>query len=195
MTKIIVDEKKRVVTAIIRNAHHTVVGHAYCRKGDEFSYEKGRDLALARAKANMNRANINYYKKMMNAHLGQAEAFRLMMVSAQAKQVIFDDAKKQVYDCLSGTQQMNSVKKESIPTPVAHQVHVVQGDNVIDALLGTLAAVEDSRRLVRDVREGVQELARKTHERKNKKNRHYDEKIDRVRSEVKGRNRGAHRHR
>ena len=46
MTKIIVDEKKRVVTAIIRNAHYTVVGHAYCRKGDEFSCEKGGILLL-----------------------------------------------------------------------------------------------------------------------------------------------------
>lgn len=195
MTKIIVDEKKRVVTVILRNAHHTVVGHAYCRKGDEFSYEKGRELALARAKANMNRANINYYKKMMNAHLGQAESFRLMMVGAQAKQVVFDDAKKQVYERLSGTHQRNRVEKKIDPTSVAHQVHVVQGDNVIDALLGTLTAIEDTRRLTRDVRGGVQELVRKTRGGKNKKNCHYDENVGRVRSEVKGRNRGAHRHR
>lgn len=195
MTKIIVDEKKRVVTAIIRNAHHTVVGHAYCRKNDEFSYEKGRDLALARAKANMNRANINYYKKMMNAHLGQAESFRLMMVGAQAKQVVFDDVKKQVYDRLSGTHQSNRVEKKTDSTPVAHQVHVVQGDNGIDALLGTLTAIEDTRRLTRDVRGGVQELIRKTCGGKNKKNCHHDENVGRVRSEVKGRNRGAHRHR
>ena len=195
MTKIIVDEKKRVVTAIIRNAHHTVVGHAYCRKSDEFSYEKGRDLALARAKANMNRANINYYKKMMNAHLGQAESFRLMMVGAQAKQVVFDDVKNQVYDRLSGTHQSNRVEKKTDSAPVAHQVHVVQGDNVIDALLGTLTAIEDTRRLTRDVSEGVQKLARKTREGKNKKHWRCDENVGRVRSDVKGPNRGAHRHR
>ena len=193
MTKIIVDEKKRVVTAIIRNAHHTVVGHAYCRKGDEFSYEKGRDLALARA--NMNRANINYYKKMMNAHLGQAEAFRLMMVSAQAKQVVFDDVKKQVYDRLSGTHQSNRAEKKTDPAPVAHQVHVVQGDNVIDALLGTLSAIEDTRRLSRDMSEGVQELARKAREGKDKKNRRCDEMVGRVRAEVKHRKRSGHRSR
>lgn len=194
MTKIIVDEKKRVVTAIIRNAHHTVVGHAYCRNGDEFSYEKGRDLAFARAKANMNRANINYYKKMMNAHLGQAEAFRLMMVSAQAKQVVFDDVKKQVYDRLSGTHQSNHAKKKTDPAPVAHQVHVVQGDNVIDALLGTLTVIEDTRRLTRDMSEGVQELARKTRD-GNKKNRRCGEMVGQSRAEVKGRKRNGHRHR
>ena len=194
MTKIIVDEKKRVVTAIIRNAHHTVVGNADCRNGDEFSYEKGRDLALARAKANMNRANINYYKKMMNAHLGQAEAFRLMMVSAQAKQVVFDDVKKQVYDRLSCTHQSNHAKKKTDPAPVAHQVHVVQGDNVIDALLGTLTAIEDTRRLTRDMSEGVQELARKTRD-GNKKNRRCGEMVGQSRAEVKGRKRNGHRHR
>lgn len=194
MTKIIVDEKKRVVTAIIRNAHHTVVGHAYCRKGDEFSYEKGRDLALARAKVNMNRANINYYKKMMNAHLGQAESFRLMMVSAQAKQVVFDDVKKQVYDRLSGTHQSNRAEKKTASAPVAHQVHVVQGDNVIDALLGTLTAIEDTRRLTRDMSEGVQELARKTRD-GNKKNRRCAEMVGRVSAEVKHQKRSGHRRR
>ena len=65
---------------------------------------------------------------------------------------------------------------------------------MIDALLGTLTAIEDTRRLTRDMSEGVQELARKTRD-GNKKNRRCGEMVGQSRAEVKGRKRNGHRHR
>lgn len=203
MTKIIVDEKKRVVTAIIRNAHHTVVGHAYCRKGDEFSYEKGRDLALVRAKARMNRANIVYYRKMMNSHLKQAEKFSQMMIQAEATQVLLDDAERQVYERLSNVHQENKKKPvqkshacDCTPAHNSEKTHgsknkplmeakvfVDRVDQVLDAILGSVVSGDVAA-----------EMARECKKQRHEKNAH---RHDYGRPDVRPvkLNRGAQRHR
>lgn len=134
MTKIIVDEAKGVVTAIIRNSRTKVMCHAYCRKGDAFSFKKGKELALARATARMNRANLNYYRKMMKSHLARAEFFRQMMLCAEAKQTILDDEERCVYGKLSSGGR-DSFLFENMPPSSEKDVHSF-GDFLLDAVLG-----------------------------------------------------------
>ena len=203
LTKIFADKNKRTVTAIVRNSRQTVVSTAYCSPTDEFSVEKGRVLALARAKARMNRANIVYYRKMMNSHLKQAEKFSQMMLQAEATQVLLDDAERQVYERLSNVHQENKkkpVQKSNAcgctPAHNSEKAHgnknkplmeakVVVGrvDQVLDAILGSVISGDVAA-----------EMARKCKKQRHEKNarRHdYD------RSDVKPvkHNRGAQRHR
>lgn len=203
LTKIFADKNKRTVTAIVRNSRQTVVSTAYCSPTDEFSVEKGRGLALARAKARMNRANIVYYRKMMNSHLKQAEKFSQMMLQAEAKQILLDDAERQVYERLSNVHQENKKKPVQkshacgcTPTHNSEKVHgnknkpimeakVVVGhvDQVLDAILGSVISGDIAAEMARECKKHRHEKNAQCHD-------HYHPDVRSVKHP-----RGAQRHR
>lgn len=184
LTKIFADKNRRTVTAIVRNSRQTVVSTAYCSPTDEFSVEKGRGLALARAKARMNRANIVYYRKMMNSHLKQAEKFSQMMLQAEAKQILLDDAERQVYERLSNVHQENKKKPvqkshacSCTPTHNSEKVHgnknkpimeakVVVGhvDQVLDAILGSVISGDIAAEMARECKKHRHEKNAQCHD-------------------------------
>ena len=199
LTKIFADKNKRTVTAIVRNSRQTVVSTAYCSPTDEFSVEKGRGLALARAKARMNRANIVYYRKMMNSHLKQAEKFSQMMLQAEAKQILLDDAERQVYERLSNVHQENKkklIQKGCTPTHNSEKVQgnknepimeakVVVGhvDQVLDAILGSVISGDIAAEMARECKKHRHEKNAQCHD-------HYHPDVRSVKQP-----RGAQRHR
>lgn len=198
LVKIFADKNKRTVTAIIRNSRQTVVSTAYCSPTDEFSVEKGRGLALARAKARMNRANIVYYRKMMNSHLKQAEKFSQMMLQAEAKQILLDDAERQVYERLSNVHQENKKSHACGCTPTHNsekshgnknkpimEAKVVVGrvDQVLDAILGSVISGDIAAEMAR-------ECKKHRHEKNAQRHDHYRSDVRSVKHP-----RGAQRHR
>lgn len=96
-----INQDKKTVVAINSKEKYFAVGVAKCHPNDNFNEDIGKFIAITKMEINWIKQQVNYYKKMEDAHLKQAKTFKRLNNEAKNKLEFKENELKQYIESLN----------------------------------------------------------------------------------------------